>query len=83
MGRGLVWTGVSTTDTPVVFLPLTIGVSAASLQGPGRRDKQLSTRTAYEVIGPQVFRFEYYYLLRNGSFSDVPGIQRRYLHITP
>src|SRR5262249_35902662 len=25
-----------------------------------------------EVIGPQVFRFEYYYLLRNGSFSDIP-----------
>lgn len=25
-----------------------------------------------EVIGPQVFRFEYYYLLTNGSLSDVP-----------
>jgi len=25
-----------------------------------------------EVIGPQIFRFEYYYLLKNGSFSDIP-----------
>jgi len=27
-----------------------------------------------EVIGPQVFRFEYYYLLKNGSFSTIPWI---------
>ena len=26
----------------------------------------------YEVIGSQVFRFEYYYLLNNGTFSDIP-----------
>jgi hypothetical protein len=25
-----------------------------------------------EVIGPQVFRFEYYYLLTNGTLSDIP-----------
>jgi hypothetical protein len=25
-----------------------------------------------EVIGPQVFRFEYYYLLKNGTLSDAP-----------
>ena len=25
-----------------------------------------------EVIGPQLFRFEYYYLLKNGTLSDVP-----------
>jgi hypothetical protein len=25
-----------------------------------------------EVIGPQVFRFEYYYLLKNGTFSEIP-----------
>ena len=25
-----------------------------------------------EVVGPQVFRFEYYYLLGNGTFSDIP-----------
>ena len=26
----------------------------------------------YEVIGAQVFRFEYYYLMKDGSISDVP-----------
>src|SRR5437016_8076918 len=26
----------------------------------------------YETIGPQVFRFEYYYLLKNGTVTDVP-----------
>ena len=27
---------------------------------------------AYEVVGPQVFRFEYWYLLKNGNLTDVP-----------
>jgi hypothetical protein len=27
-----------------------------------------------EVIGPQVFRFEYYYLLGDGNFSDIPWV---------
>jgi hypothetical protein len=27
---------------------------------------------SYEIAGSQVFRFEYYYLLRNGAFSDIP-----------
>ena len=26
----------------------------------------------YEVIGPQIFRFEYYYLLNNGTLSTTP-----------
>jgi hypothetical protein len=29
--------------------------------------------SSYEVIGPQVFRFEYCYLLTNGTRSIVPG----------
>ena len=29
----------------------------------------------YEVIGPNVFRFEYYYLLKNGLITDVPWDQ--------
>jgi len=28
--------------------------------------------TDAEVIGPQVFRFEYYYVLTNGVLSDIP-----------
>ena len=34
----------------------------------------MNTDTAYEVVGPQVFRFEYYYLLKDGTFSDDPMI---------
>jgi hypothetical protein len=73
MGKGLVWNGVSTTDTPVVFMPLTIGVSAASPSGTWPAATSSSALdTAYEVIGPQVFRFEYCYLLTNGSLSITP-----------
>ena len=74
LGKGLVWNGVSTTDAPVVFLPLTIGPSLASPSGiwPAAVSST-ATDTAYEVIGPQVFRFEYCYLLTDGSRSILPG----------
>jgi hypothetical protein len=65
MSKGLVWNGVSTTDTPIVFLPLTISATwPAATNG--------DTDSAYELIGPYVFRFEYYYLLKNGNFSVTP-----------
>jgi hypothetical protein len=66
MGKGLVWNGVST-DTPVVFMPLTI-----SANWPAATSSSVSDG-AYEVIGPQVFRFEYRYLLSDGSLSTAPG----------
>ena len=34
----------------------------------------MTADAAYEVVGPQVFRFEYYYVLKNGSFSNTPWI---------
>lgn len=63
MGKGLVWNGVSTTDTPVVFMPLTFSVTWPAATSSSASD------TAYEVVGPQVFRFEYRYLLTDGSLS--------------
>jgi hypothetical protein len=73
MGKGLVWNGVSPTDTPVVFMPLTIGVSAASPSGtwPAATSSSASD-AAYEVMGSQVFRFEYCYLRTDGSLSITP-----------
>jgi len=65
LGKGLVWNGVST-DTPVVFLPQTIGVTWPSAVSPITADSD------YELIGPQVFRFEYYYLLTIGGLTDQP-----------
>src|SRR5437870_3961840 len=63
IGKGLIWNGVSTTDTPVVFLPLLISNTwpYATNQNPD---------PAYEVIGPDVFRFEYYYKLTVGFTTD-------------
>jgi hypothetical protein len=70
LGKGLVWNGVSSTDTPVVFLPLTI---SATWSYATNATADPSTPSAYETIGPQVFRFEYCYVLRtNGSLSITP-----------
>ena len=75
MGKGLAWNGVSSSWTPVVFLPLTISENWPSAVSTTAAD------STYEVIGPQVFRLEYYYLLKgqavsgttyNPIFSDTP-----------
>jgi hypothetical protein len=65
MAKGLVWNGVSPSSTPVVFLPSTISGSWPAVTN-------LSPDSDYELIGPYVFRFEYSYLLKNGSFSETP-----------
>jgi hypothetical protein len=70
LGKGLVWNGASTTDTPVVFMPLTI-----SATWPAATSSSAPDTTAYEVIGPDVFRFEYYYLVTTATapfLTDLP-----------
>lgn len=65
MAKALLWNGASTTDAPVVFLPLTISSTwAAATNSTADSD--------YEPIGPYVFRFEYYYILKNGGVSLTP-----------
>jgi len=67
LGKGLVWNGVSSTNTPVVFMPLTISGTWSAATSSSTADSD------YEVIGPQVFRFEYCYLLTaTGSLSITP-----------
>jgi hypothetical protein len=75
MGKGLLWNGASNATNPsaiypIVFLPRTIDLinswSAAVENTPS------STDSDYEIVGPNVFRFEYYYLLKNGGVTDVP-----------
>lgn len=65
LGKGLVWNGLSATPTPapLVFLPVTISTMwpYATNQDPD---------PAYEVIGPDVFRFECYYQLKDGTYWD-------------
>jgi len=87
MGKGLVWNAVSTTDTPVVFIPIPVASPLSLGDVPTQTLTPTPTPAAnpawpqagnmapdasYEVIGPQVFRFEYYYLLKTGAFSDIP-----------
>jgi hypothetical protein len=85
-GKGLVWNAASTTDTPVVFMPIPVASPLPLAELPPSPTPtpspspawppagNMTTDAAYEVAGPQVFRFEYYYLLKNGNFSDYPMI---------
>jgi hypothetical protein len=58
LGVGLVWNG-ATSDTPVVFwTPLNPWTYA--------------NNNTIDIVGPDVFRFEYYYLLKNGTSSATP-----------
>jgi hypothetical protein len=68
MGKGLVWNAVDPSYTPVAFMPIRIADSWVAATSSSTSD------AAYELIGPQVFRFEYYYLLTNGSLSNAPPV---------
>ncbi|MGH7984233.1 MAG: PulJ/GspJ family protein [Candidatus Udaeobacter sp.] len=89
MGKGLVWNGVSTTDIPVVFIPIPVAsplsfgdvpMSPTPTPTPTAvgnpawpQAGNMTTDASYELVGPQVFRSEYYYMLKtNGSFTDTP-----------
>jgi hypothetical protein len=62
LAKGLAWNGASLGSTPLWFLPQTILAAI------------LSTNVSdYEIIGPQVFRFEYYYLLK-GQTNPTTGV---------
>jgi hypothetical protein len=65
MAKALSWNGASASDAPIVFLPLTIaGNWSAATTATADAD--------YELIGPYIFRFEYHYLLKNGTVSVTP-----------
>jgi type II secretory pathway pseudopilin PulG len=78
MGKGLAWNGVSpgfipnSSWTPVVFLPQTIGGPQPSGGNWPAAVNSSATDPSYEVIGPQVFRFEYYYLLNGQGTTNPP-----------
>ena len=86
MGKGLLWNAAAPTPAPVVYIPIPLAspLPAGDLPSPTPNPLPLpawpeasSATTNWsdsEVIGPQVFRFEYYYLLKDGSFSDIPWI---------
>jgi prepilin-type N-terminal cleavage/methylation domain-containing protein len=66
LGKGLAWNGASASNTPIVFSPLTIvgtWLNATTSNG---------VDSDYELVGPQIFRFEYYSQLRQGDLTDTP-----------
>lgn len=67
MGKGLLWSGVPETDTPMLF-----GLQAIFINWPAATDSAL-VDPDYELIGPQIFRLEYFYLLKTGAISNLPG----------
>jgi prepilin-type N-terminal cleavage/methylation domain-containing protein len=74
MGKGLLWNGVSN-SIPIVFLPLTIAATwpaATNDFAQGQGPASASQDSSYETIGPHVFRFEYFYLIKNGRLSASP-----------
>jgi len=84
MGKGLLWNGVSNGTTPsspypIVFLPGQIAAGTGPWAGPwsaaiNNDNSAKSVDPDYETIGAQVFRFEYYYLRKDGSIKDIPAI---------
>jgi prepilin-type N-terminal cleavage/methylation domain-containing protein len=72
MGKGLALNGAYTASIPLLFLD---GTTSTTIQGvwpaaasSSGTDSDCSNTGCYETAGPQVFRFEYYYLL-SGSPS--------------
>ncbi|MBA3351187.1 MAG: prepilin-type N-terminal cleavage/methylation domain-containing protein [Blastocatellia bacterium] len=77
MGKSLLWNGVSNENganaiQPVLFSPTVPFPSALSIATNWPAATNTDADPDYEVIGPNVFRFEYYYLLKNGKPSDTP-----------
>jgi Tfp pilus assembly protein PilV len=60
LGKGLLWNGVSLNEAPLVFWQAIVAPTDTDYATSG------------EIIAPQVFRFEYCYLLTNGTLSITP-----------
>src|SRR5437762_1096551 len=86
LAKGLLWNGVDNgtgqnANYPIVFSP---GQLTACNNGPcdpwasawsaaiNNDNNNASSDDNYEVIGPGVFRFEYYYILKNGWVTVCP-----------
>jgi len=65
LGKGLLWNGVGSPEKPMVYLPLTLAATwPAAANAAADPD--------YEQMGSNIFRFEYYYLVKDGTLTDTP-----------
>ena len=81
LGKGLPWNGSTNASNnnfayPIVFLdsasPPTMTIANIWPYAVKNDSSNNSKDSAYETVGPGVLRFEYYYLLKNGTLTDVP-----------
>lgn len=84
LGKALPWNGDASANMPIAFVPVPLASPFASpkpsplpLPNPTPAWPQAGNMAAdpdghYEVIGPQIFRFEYFYQLAQGDLSDKP-----------
>jgi Tfp pilus assembly protein PilV len=79
LGRGLPWNGAGSNSNPALaFLPVTIGslwpwaINNTNTCGGNGNNNSCDPNGFYEVLGPGVFRMEYYYILKNGQATDYP-----------
>jgi prepilin-type N-terminal cleavage/methylation domain-containing protein len=71
LGKGLLWNGASSANKPILF-----GLQAIANNWPAATDNVTADPDSdYELIAPQIFRFEYFYLLKTGAISNLPGAQ--------
>ena len=70
MGKGFIWNGTSSSYTPILFLDsATPPANTIANKWPAAVSSSLAD-SDYEIAGPQVFRFEYYYLLSSALSAN-------------
>lgn len=78
MAKGLLWNGVPGSQAPILFAPVPLASPSSLPTAPATPTPAFPTAgnsdpdSDYELIGPYVFRFEYNYVLRNGTLSPQP-----------
>jgi hypothetical protein len=74
LGKALSWGGSSTAILPLPFLPMTIAANwpAVTLSPSSSATTDSAYDQDFETLVPNAFRFEYYYLLTNGTLSATP-----------
>lgn len=73
MGKGLPWNGAASTDKPLIFGPTPTLINNWPSATTGDSSNPSYQDPDYERIGPQIFRFEYSYFLKNGTLAVDPG----------
>jgi hypothetical protein len=72
MGNGLLWNSSSSTYKPLVFgAPPTTSPAPLAANWPNATSTSAADPN-YELIGPNIFRFEYFFLLNTGTLANSP-----------